>query len=106
MSGVRRVASSTAGSILRAAACASALSRMVCRLPSICRKGGTEAWRHAGLPLETGATHMASEADDVVLSARERNQNREEAMREYLAWEINLVNEMATDDDHRFRVVA
>jgi hypothetical protein len=42
----------------------------------------------------------------VVLSARERNQNREEAMREYLAWEINLVNEMATDDDHRFRVVA
>ena len=35
------------------------------------------------------ATHMASKADDVVLSARERNQNREEAMREYLAWEIN-----------------
>ena len=56
--------------------------------------------------LETGATHMASETDDVVLSARERNQNREEAMREYLAWEINLVNEMATDDDHRFQVVA
>jgi hypothetical protein len=48
---------------------------------------------------------VASEADDVVLSARERNQDREEAMREYLAWEINLVNEMATDDDHRFRVV-
>jgi rhodanese-related sulfurtransferase len=68
--------------------------------------GGTEAWTRAGLPLETGATHMASEADDVVLSARERNQNREAAMREYLAWEINLVNEMATDDDHRFRVVA
>jgi len=68
--------------------------------------GGTEAWTRAGLPLETGATHMASEAGDVVLSARERNQNREEAMREYLAWEINLVNEMTTDDDHRFRVVA
>ena len=68
--------------------------------------GGTEAWTRAGLPLETGATRMASEADDVVLSARERNHDREEAMREYLAWEINLVNEMATDDDHRFRVVA
>ena len=39
--------------------------------------GGTEAWARAGLPLETGATHMASGADDVVLSARERNQNRE-----------------------------
>jgi hypothetical protein len=30
---------------------------------------------------------------------------REKAMREYLAWEIDLVNQMATDDDHRFRVV-
>jgi len=28
------------------------------------------------------------------------------AVREYLAWEINLVNDMASDDDQRFRVVA
>ena len=47
---------------------------------------------------------MADEADDVWLSARERGQNREEAMREYLAWEIELVNQMAKDDDHRFKV--
>jgi rhodanese-related sulfurtransferase len=67
--------------------------------------GGTQAWTKAGLPLEQGAAHMADEADDVVLSARERNQDREEAMREYLEWEINLVNDMAVDDDHRFRVV-
>jgi rhodanese-related sulfurtransferase len=66
--------------------------------------GGTQAWTQAGLPLEQGATHMADEADDVVLSARERNQDREVAMREYLEWEINLVNDMARDDDHRFRV--
>lgn len=75
-------------------------------VPVMVLSGGTQAWTRVGLPLETGATHMASETDDVVLSARERNQNREEAMREYLAWEINLVNDMATDDDHRFRVVA
>jgi 3-mercaptopyruvate sulfurtransferase SseA len=75
-------------------------------VPVMVLSGGTEAWRRAGLTLETGATQMASEADDVVLSARERNQNREEAMREYLTWEINLVNDMATDDDHRFQVVA
>ena len=49
---------------------------------------------------------MASEPVDVVLSARERGQGREEAMREYLAWEIDLVNQMAEDDDQRFRVVA
>jgi hypothetical protein len=48
---------------------------------------------------------MASNPDDVALSARERSQGREEAMREYLAWEIDLANQMATDDDHRFRVV-
>ncbi|MGE5270185.1 MAG: rhodanese-like domain-containing protein [Thiohalocapsa sp.] len=68
--------------------------------------GGTTAWIAAGLPLETGPTRMASEPDDVVLSARERGQDREAAMREYLAWEINLVNDMASDDDQRFRVAA
>ena len=57
------------------------------------------------MPVETGATHMASEANDVVLSAREHGQGREEAMREYLAWEINLVKDMADDDDHRFRII-
>jgi rhodanese-related sulfurtransferase len=75
-------------------------------VPVMVLAGGTEAWRHAGLPLETGASHMASEANDVVLSARERGQGREEAMREYLAWEINLVHDMASDDDQRFRVIA
>jgi len=69
-------------------------------------QGGTAAWIDARLPLETGASHMASEPEDVVLLARERGQNREEAMREYLAWEIDLVNRRATDDDQRFRVVA
>jgi len=74
-------------------------------VPVMVLAGGTEAWAGAGLPLETGATRMASDPDDVVLSARERGQGREEAMREYLAWEIDLVNQMATDDDQRFRVV-
>lgn len=74
--------------------------------PILVLEGGTEAWAKAGLPLETGASHMASEPVDVVLSARERGVGREEAMREYLAWEIDLVNQMAEDDDQRFRVVA
>jgi len=74
-------------------------------LPVASLIGGTQAWTEAGLPLEQGPTRMADAADDVVLSARERNQDREAAMREYLAWEINLVNDMASDDDHRFHVV-
>jgi rhodanese-related sulfurtransferase len=68
--------------------------------------GGTQAWVQAGLPLETGATRMADQPDDVFLSPRDRGQNREDAMREYLTWEINLVNDMASDDDHRFRIIA
>ena len=75
-------------------------------VPVVALAGGTEAWKEAGFPLESGAANMASAPDDVVLSARERGQGREEAMREYLAWEINLVNDMKTDDDQRFRVVA
>jgi 3-mercaptopyruvate sulfurtransferase SseA len=66
--------------------------------------GGTQAWRAAGLPLEPGATRLADAVDDIRLRAREESGNREEAMRAYLAWEINLVNQMATEEDHRFRV--
>jgi 3-mercaptopyruvate sulfurtransferase SseA len=67
--------------------------------------GGTQAWCAAGFPLEPGATRLADEVDDIRLRAREEGQNREAAMRAYLAWEIDLANQMATDDDQRFRVV-
>jgi rhodanese-related sulfurtransferase len=76
----------------------------IAAVPVVSLTGGTDVWVEAGLPLEQGATHMADEADDVVLSARERNRDREAAMREYLEWEINLVNDMDSDDDHRFQV--
>jgi rhodanese-related sulfurtransferase len=66
--------------------------------------GGTQAWTAAGLPLETGLANPLHPAEDVFLSPRDRGGDREAAMREYLTWEINLVKDMATDDDHRFRV--
>jgi len=75
------------------------------RVAVVALAGGTQSWVAAGYELEAGPSRMASEPVDVVLLARERGQNREEAMREYLAWEIALVNDMATDDDQRFRVV-
>jgi rhodanese-related sulfurtransferase len=74
-------------------------------VPVMVVAGGTNAWAAAGLPLETGTNRMASGPEDIVLSARERGQGREEAMREYLAWEIDLVNQMVTDDDQSFRVI-
>ena len=67
--------------------------------------GGTAAWRAAGLPLETGMAPLASEPDDVAVSARDRPPTeRERYMREYLAWEIDLVNQIARDTDCRFRL--
>jgi rhodanese-related sulfurtransferase len=66
--------------------------------------GGTAAWNAAGLPLDTGMGSLANEPDDVALSARERPADRERYMREYLAWEIDLVNQIARDTDCRFRL--
>jgi rhodanese-related sulfurtransferase len=67
--------------------------------------GGTAAWKAAGLPLETGMGPLASEPDDVALSARDRPPSeRERYMREYLAWEIDLVNQITRDPDCRFRL--
>jgi rhodanese-related sulfurtransferase len=74
-------------------------------VPVMTLAGGTQAWVAAGLALETGAARMADQADDVHLMPRERGQDREAAMREYLTWEVNLVNDMAEDDDHRFRII-
>jgi rhodanese-related sulfurtransferase len=68
--------------------------------------GGTAAWQAAGLPLETGMGQLADEPDDVSLSARDRPGDRERYMREYLAWEIDLVNQIAHDSDCRFQLAA
>ena len=68
-------------------------------------EGGTQAWTAAGYPLSSGEDRLADTRDDVWLPARERGVDREVAMRAYLAWEIELVNQMATDDDQRFKVM-
>jgi 3-mercaptopyruvate sulfurtransferase SseA len=77
----------------------------VAKVPVLALAGGTQAWVQAGLQLESGAAHMADTTDDVHLMPRERGHDREAAMRDYLTWEINLVNDMAQDDDQRFKVV-
>ena len=74
-------------------------------LPVLPLDGGTRAWTSAGYPLASGAERMAETPDDVWLPAREQGGDRESAMRAYLAWEIDLVNQMMTDDDQRFKVV-
>jgi hypothetical protein len=73
--------------------------------PVFALAGGTQAWRDAGLPLESGETRMASPADDIRLKAREQKTDIEAAMKAYLTWEIELANQMASDDDQRFHIL-
>jgi rhodanese-related sulfurtransferase len=68
--------------------------------------GGSQAWREAGFDFDSGTGQMASPADDIRLKARDMGTDIEAAMRAYLAWEIGLVEQMATDEEQRFRVGA
>lgn len=74
--------------------------------PVFALEGGTQAWRAAGFALEGGETRMATAPEDIRLKAREQKEGIEEAMKAYLSWEIDLANQMATDDDQRFKIVA
>ncbi|MBL6455726.1 thiosulfate sulfurtransferase [Belnapia sp. T6] len=68
--------------------------------------GGLGAWRAAGLPLARDRRNP-EDADciDTYLRPYDRNEGVEEAMREYLSWEIDLVHEVARDGDARFGVM-
>jgi len=78
----------------------------IASVPALALDGGTAAWRKAGFPLEQGATRMATAPDDIRLRARDQAGNVEDAMRAYLSWEVDLADQMATDDDQRFRLRA
>ena len=73
------------------------------RTPIKVLQGGTGAWRAAGLPLEAGLTRLADTTDDVWYRPYDRTANVEEAMRDYLNWEVNLVKQIKRDDDVNFR---
>ncbi len=66
--------------------------------------GGTAAWRAAGLPVEADKENLASATDDVLLKAFERRDKREDAMREYLQWELDLVEQVRRDGTIQFRL--
>lgn len=65
--------------------------------------GGTRAWADAGFPLAADRHDPADEdCADFYLRPYDRNSGVEEAMREYLSWEIDLVHEVAKDGDAPF----
>ena len=67
-------------------------------------RGGTRAWAAAGLPLERDMARCLDEPDDVWYPPRERGGDRERWMNEYLAWEIDLVNQVRADDQFGFNL--
>lgn len=67
--------------------------------------GGNAAWAAAGLPFAHGFENMASEPDDAWQRPYDRDSGAEDAMREYLSWEIDLVKQIERDRTARFGIV-
>ena len=65
--------------------------------------GGTAAWTASGRALVPGeADRIAANVNDVWLRPYDRGAGVEDAMREYLAWETDLVAQLARDGAARF----
>ncbi len=66
-------------------------------------EGGTAAWAAAGLPIAADRRDPPDEACiDTWLRPYDRNDGVEAAMRDYLAWEIDLVHAVERDGDAPF----
>ena len=59
--------------------------------------GGTAAWSAAGLALEPGPTRMLDDTDDVYYLPYDHADRIEQAMRDYLTWEVALVEQLARE---------
>jgi rhodanese-related sulfurtransferase len=67
-------------------------------------EGGTAAWTAAGYPLESGTARFTGPTDDMTYKALDRKkEDVEAAIREYLRWEVDLLNSTETDPDFGFR---
>jgi rhodanese-related sulfurtransferase len=64
--------------------------------------GGNGAWRAAGLPLESGVGNLPPRPTDVFYRPYDLAEDAEAAMREYLAWEVGLLDRLAGEPGLRF----
>jgi 3-mercaptopyruvate sulfurtransferase SseA len=93
------VCTSPDGEVARLAA--ADLQRLA-KVPVRVLAGGTQAWRAAGLPLETGQTTMWETNEDVYYKPYDGKTQVEQAMRDYLDWEVALIEKIERDSDVRF----
>jgi len=63
------------------------------QVPVAMLAGGTSAWRAAGLPIEKGLTNVTSDADDVWYNPYDV-EDLEQSLRDYLKWEIDLIDQL------------
>jgi rhodanese-related sulfurtransferase len=63
--------------------------------------GGTVSWKAAGLPLESGTL---ADADDVYYKPYDRRAQIEQAMQDYLDWEVALVEQLKRETYLAFRL--
>ena len=68
-------------------------------------EGGNVAWLAAGGKLQTGDHQMAVERVDRYRRPYEGTNNPVEAMQGYLDWEFGLVDQLARDGTHHFKVI-
>lgn len=67
--------------------------------------GGTQAWKDAGLPLETGEATLAAPRIDRYRRPYEGTDAPRAAMQAYLDWEYGLVGQLDRDGTHFFTVI-
>lgn len=66
--------------------------------------GGNSSWINSDLPIEEGMNNAMCAVDDVWYKPYEQKDAPEKAMRDYLTWEIALIEKVERDGDARFRV--
>lgn len=66
--------------------------------------GGNSSWEKAGLSMEEGMTRPLCEVDDVWYKPYEQRDASETAMRDYLTWEVALIEKVERDGDARFMI--
>jgi rhodanese-related sulfurtransferase len=64
--------------------------------------GGTRAWAASGAKLEVSADRLLTATDDVFYRPYDNSMDREAKMREYLTWEVGLVEQVKGDPTVHF----
>lgn len=68
-------------------------------------EGGTAGWKRAGFPLAIGLEHMADEPEDIFWRPYDLDTAQESAMKDYLGWELGLMDQIKRDGDAKFRTL-